>query len=331
MKSVTFFNNKGGVGKSTFSHYMGYMLEQKRQNVLFVDLDPQCNLTSHICTETEIEQIWGSANRSIYHAVEPLISAAGDVNDISPYKVDGRNIYLIPGDLMLSEFESFLAESWVQVLAGQERGYRAHSAIFRIIKKIALSLDINYVIIDVGPNFGSLNRAVMLGCDNFFVPMIPDLFSLRGSQNLGRVLAGWIDHYQSSKSRYSGSDFDIPNGCPKFSGYVTQQFNIYRQTEAQAWKRWGDMIPRYIKDYVVEPLSTVKWCNEKLASEITDLQLGQFKNYHSLIPMAQAALKPIFELTSKDGVIGAHHDYVRMCKSEFSEMADKFMRIVHPD
>ena len=52
MKTIAFFNNKGGVGKTTFTFHLGYALEQIGKRVLFVDLDPQCNLTAHICSET---------------------------------------------------------------------------------------------------------------------------------------------------------------------------------------------------------------------------------------------------------------------------------------
>jgi cellulose biosynthesis protein BcsQ len=183
MSLITFFNNKGGVGKSTYAYHMAYMLERQGSRVLMVDLDPQCNLTAHVCTDDEIEEIWDGVHCSVYHAVQPLTSGAGDIIHIKPHQVGDRGVYLLPGDLLLSDFESFLAESWVQVLARQERGFRSLSAIYRLIKETEDSYDIDYTIIDVGPNFGSLNRAVMLGCDSFFVPMIPDLFSLRGSQN----------------------------------------------------------------------------------------------------------------------------------------------------
>lgn len=46
MKKIVFFNNKGGVGKTTFTYHIGYALEKIGKKVLFVDADPQCNLTT---------------------------------------------------------------------------------------------------------------------------------------------------------------------------------------------------------------------------------------------------------------------------------------------
>lgn len=51
MKSIVFFNNKGGVGKTTFTYHIGFALEQAGKKILFVDADPQCNLSSHLCDE----------------------------------------------------------------------------------------------------------------------------------------------------------------------------------------------------------------------------------------------------------------------------------------
>ena len=46
MYSLAFFNNKGGVGKTTLSCNMAfYFASAKGQRVLVIDCDPQCNAT----------------------------------------------------------------------------------------------------------------------------------------------------------------------------------------------------------------------------------------------------------------------------------------------
>lgn len=152
--------------------------------------------------------------------------------------------------------------------------------------------------------------------------MIPDLFSLRGSQNLGRVLSNWIRDYNQSKQRMGRLTFLTPHGNPQFTGYILQQFNIYRSRKAKAWQNWGDQIPKYINDYVISPLDAPDLKKYNLIALLKDFKIGEFKNYHSLIPMAQNALKPIFELTAADGVIGGHHEYVEACRQEFEAIAN---------
>ena len=36
MKSIVFFNNKGRMGKTTFTYHMGYALEQKRERRFYL-------------------------------------------------------------------------------------------------------------------------------------------------------------------------------------------------------------------------------------------------------------------------------------------------------
>jgi chromosome partitioning protein len=325
MKSISFFNNKGGVGKTTSLYHVGYKLEQMGYKVLFVDCDPQCNLTSHVCKFELIEEFWKKDDSTIYDAIKPIITGSGDVEYIEPYKVPKRNIWIYPGDLLLSEFDSILSEAWTQVLARQERGFRVTSAIYRLFNNFATNMQIDYVLIDLGPNLGSLNRSLLLSCGNFIVPLIPDLFSLRGSQNLGRTLSNWVEDWTDSLSRTKTElNFDLPQSTPHFAGYIVAQFNEYRKRPVKAWLRWEKEIPQYIEDYVYKPLVS-DHINVDIESKF---KIGQVKNYNSLIPKAQAELKPIFELTSSDGIIGDHHKYVRSCGESFEELVDNIIQRV---
>lgn len=52
MKVITFFNNKGGVGKTTtIVNLASYLSISKEKKILLVDLDPQSNATQAILPE----------------------------------------------------------------------------------------------------------------------------------------------------------------------------------------------------------------------------------------------------------------------------------------
>lgn len=328
MKSIVFFNNKGGVGKTTFTYHIGFALERLGKKILFVDADPQCNLSTHLCDDEVISKEWGINGNSIYKAVEPIVSGSGDVEFVEPYRIEGRNIWIFIGDLLLSDFEMELTNAWTQLLAGMERGFRVTSAIYRLIMNFCKQQEIDYVLIDIGPNMGALNRAILLGCDNYIIPVVPDMFSLRGTQNIGRIFATWISNFQLSKERVTINDFDCVIGTPKFSGYISQQFNKYRKRETKAYENWSEQIPLAINEYIIKPLSSPILSKYDLIMRQDNYKIAEFKNYNSLIPLAQAAQKPIFELTSIDGVVGGHIYYVDNCKNEFETIATTFCNLL---
>ena len=77
---LTFFNNKGGVGKTSLVYHLAWMLSERGERVLACDLDPQANLTASFLSEDELESLWigESQNQTIYQCVVPL-TEVGDL------------------------------------------------------------------------------------------------------------------------------------------------------------------------------------------------------------------------------------------------------------
>ena len=46
MKTIAFFNNKGGVGKTSMVYHLACMYADLGLSAIVADLDPQANLTS---------------------------------------------------------------------------------------------------------------------------------------------------------------------------------------------------------------------------------------------------------------------------------------------
>jgi len=58
MKTIAFFNNKGGVGKTSLVYHLAWMFADRGVPVLAADLDPQANLTAMFLNEERLEEIW---------------------------------------------------------------------------------------------------------------------------------------------------------------------------------------------------------------------------------------------------------------------------------
>jgi cellulose biosynthesis protein BcsQ len=54
---LTFFNNKGGVGKTSLIYHLAWMFSSLGKRVVAVDLDPQANLTAAFLDEETIEDL----------------------------------------------------------------------------------------------------------------------------------------------------------------------------------------------------------------------------------------------------------------------------------
>src|SRR5690606_6683990 len=104
MKSIAFFNNKGGVGKTTLiCNIASYLSEYADQKILLIDADPQCNATQLLLTEEAVESMYDNYSTfTIHSVVHPLSIGKGYAKDIEVIKVDDYNIDLIPGDPRLA-------------------------------------------------------------------------------------------------------------------------------------------------------------------------------------------------------------------------------------
>lgn len=192
----TFFNNKGGVGKTTLLYNLAWMYRELGLRVLMADLDPQANLTAAFLSEERLNEIFTMPSdyppQTIYEAVKPLVDGTGDI--AIPHVQSHPTVEalaLVAGDLRLSQFEDSLSETWPKCLSGDARALRITSAFWRVIQGAAQAHAADLIVVDVGPNLGAINRAALIATDYVITPLAPDLFSVMGLRNLGPRLASW--------------------------------------------------------------------------------------------------------------------------------------------
>ncbi len=281
MKSIAIFNNKGGVGKTTYLYHIANLLADTGETVLMVDCDSQCNLTSYTLNDSQIKQSWSDAGNSIYKVIEPIAIGTGDFRKRKPFRVS-ENLYIVPGDIDLSLFEDRLGETWSSA-ATQEISLRAQIAIFRYVQFVAEKLSVDYIFYDLGPNLGALNRSVLGGCDYFITPLSPDLFSIKGSENLGNKFMVWSEEWRRNLAKWSAQDvLTLPKAKPKFLGYVTQQHNLRTNKEGMTigWRIFGSQVDDAVKSNIVEKLK-----NTDQVVLRDNYHLSSIPNLHSLVPI----------------------------------------------
>jgi chromosome partitioning protein len=316
---LTFFNNKGGVGKTSLVYHLAWMFAEQGLSVMAVDLDPQANLTAAFLDEDQLADLWtdSAGVSTIFRSVKPLL----DVGDFAPvdYQKLNQRLALIPGDLGLSGFEDELSGSWTNALSDKNkaRPFRILTAFWRAAQESAKRFGANLIVFDVGPNLGAINRAALLASNHVVVPLGADLFSLQGLRNLGPTLRDWRSGWTKRRDDWKSPEFDLPVGDMKPVGYIAMRHGVRLTRPVMAYTRWLDQIPAEFRHSVL-----AKDATRVPKIENDSYCLAMLKNYNSLMPLAQEARKPIFSLRSADGAIGSHANAVTKAHGDFRALAD---------
>jgi chromosome partitioning protein len=319
---VAFFNNKGGVGKTSLVYHVAWMMADQGLRVVAADLDPQGNLSAAFLDDERLEQLWPEDRHpaTIYGAVTPLKRGIGDVQKplLEPI-IEG--LALIPGDMALSEFEDDLSQVWPKCLDREERAFRVISAFWRVMQLGADSHEANVILIDLGPNLGAINRAALIASDFVVIPLGPDLFSLQGLRNLGPTLREWRRGWDERIVRNPAQDLVLPKGGMLPIGYLVMQHSVRRDRPVKSYDKWIARIPSTYSRFVLDE-------HDGSAHSVTeDVHcFGLLKHYRSLMPMAQEARKPMFHLKPADGALGAHTYAVRDAHRDFQELSNAIIQ-----
>ncbi|MGU3420790.1 ParA family protein [Methylobacterium sp. D54C] len=320
-KTISIFNNKGGVGKTTYMYHVAHLLARSGLTVLMVDCDSQCNLTSYCLTDGLIRRSWSDEGNSIFQAVQPVYRTTGDIRSRAPTKVaEEYDLFLVPGDLRLSNFEDLLGDTWSSARGGAEPALRAQSAIHRYIQFAADRIGADLVLIDLGPNLGALNRSTLASSDYFIMPVAPDLFSIQGTDNLGSKLVAWRREWDQCNASWEGTGLLIPRGSPSYLGYVIQMHNQRADAEGNmtaGWRIYGNRLEPAIRHNIVDRLSPL---NQVIDWDDGTYRLGQIPNLHSLIPYSLRARKPVFDCRYSDGLRGDHIPRAARSAEHFQEI-----------
>lgn len=335
MKSIAFFNNKGGVGKTTLAcNLVSYMNMHKGKRVLLVDADPQCNATQAMLSDDECEAIYlldDPTRKTLYSYLKPFemgdsqiqLPADPILGTTNRFKTD-----LIPGHPSMSVIEDNLSDAWSGLLGRQIGGYRVTNWCHQLIQSLERRYDL--VVFDVGPSLGALNRSVILACDFIVTPFGCDIFSLLGIRNIAEWIRKWDLQYMRSvrdgilDNPHAFDQYPIITDTVKkhrFLGYSVQQY-VSRQfkTGPRPVKSYDEImkrIPGTVQDSMSELVAT--------GLEAGALELGHIPYLYSLVPMAQAAKAPMHGLGYADGVVGSGYGQVKDFHELMSQISDRLL------
>jgi len=323
MKKITIFNHKGGVGKTTLVVNIADALASMGKRVLIVDADPQCNLSAFYLAEDELDQFLGESEldeaenfNTLWAGLRPVVLGRGDVNPVQLFNVQ-KNVLLLVGDVLISGYEEELPSAWTDSFARKLRGYDVMCALSHLINKLADEHKIDFVLIDIGPNVGPLNRAILLDSDYFATPVAADLFSLRALGAVGNTLGRWIRDWQTVRSLAPESERRrLLKGSPAYLGYINSAFKVRDgNTKARPHEYWEKQMAPRISEKLAGQLKDI---NPALVCDDQQL-IGEIKHFQSLPAEAQRFGIPLSKLKGK--VNPGHNSQIALANDTFISLA----------
>lgn len=216
-KTVSIFNQKGGVGKTTTCINFAAGLGLKGKKTLLVDCDPQGNSTSGVGVDkSEIEA----------SSYDVLINETPAKEVIIETKF--KNLSLLPANMNLAGAELELAEN-------ENR--------FKVLKKALapIVMDYDYIIIDCPPSLGLLSLNALTASDTLIVPLQCEYYALEGlSQLLGTVRT--VKQNYNEHLEVEGIVYTMYDKRLKLNQQVVDEVNNYFPN-----KSYKTFIPRSVK------------------------------------------------------------------------------------
>lgn len=332
VKALAFFNNKGGVGKTTLACNYAFFVAEKGHRVAVVDCDPQGNASQLLLSDKQWLDLYDrdeiDNSRTVYGIFGSIIQGDAEVDDrLSLIASQRFDVDLLAGDSRLALVEDEISASWGEFVGGKQAGGR-RTLWARGLMRHLDEQGYDYVVFDVSPSLGALNRSILLGVDAFVTPFGTDLFSLHSIRNIRNWLEtindGYSDAYYQAKKKAKGGglhrDILSPDEvAPRWGGFTTQQ---YLKTSSggkpiEAYERFKNRIVKAAQSLRDDGVPSV-------AGDFSSAHLGDVPNMFSMPNLAHEAHAPIFSLNSGDGLTGAQFTqrdkYVNVLRETFNRL-----------
>ncbi|GAB4591876.1 AAA family ATPase [Edwardsiella tarda] len=285
MKTISLFNNKGGVGKTTLTWNLSVALSAKGKSVLLIDFDPQCNLSIALLGEDVFSNLLEKTDTNPYGKTIRAFCQPFIQQDIPPTVHTFRPRYpmedgagrldIVPGDFWLNNLSDIISVGTDLIAGNAVTRFLIPSLIANKAQELN-GCEYDYVLIDVPPSFNTIVRSALYCSDYYLVPCTADIFSAYCIGLIGETLPKFRDDWEQGVKRSSaqGNSLISQKGSPQFAGWIFNGFDTRRNPgQAHASEIAADAAHR---DRIIESVHN-------------DLRqkLSQITTYPALAPFAQ--------------------------------------------
>lgn len=245
-----FYNNKGGVGKTTLCQNVACLYAEKnpKKQVLVIDLCPQANISQfllgggHIGFETNQRIQSHSTRKNIVGFMDWLLKGKSGFTStdtsfkmpVSPHNANVTdNLYLIAGDSFLESFS--LALNYSVINPANTQAWKEYMTAIRRLCDIEFDQD-EYesltVFIDCNPSFSIYTQMGLVSSDKLVIPMMADFSSLEGIRGILMLLYGeypspLLKKYAENRVTFSEQISRFGLGLPSLYEFVFNNFTAH--------------------------------------------------------------------------------------------------------
>lgn len=200
IRKIIFYNQKGGVGKTTVTVDLGSALAQMGKKVLLIDFDAQVNLTHSIS---------GNERKpNIYQVVTNQV----DVED-AIQKTQFDNLFLIPGSLDLAGLAIELCN------VDNREGF-----LKRALEPI--EDDYDYIFVDCPPSLGLETVNALAWCSDIIIPLQCEYLAMEGLKLIMRTVSNAKKSFNKEINIF-GIVFTMYSGRAKLCREVVDDIKSY--------------------------------------------------------------------------------------------------------
>lgn len=211
---IAIVNQKGGVGKTSCTLNIGAGLALKNKKVLYVDADPQGNLSVGLGISTNQKD-------TIFEVLKGEASINNTVVKIK------KNTSILPADIALAGADLELANE-------PGKDFLLNEAIDTIKDKY------DYILIDCPPSLGMLTVNSLVAAKEVIIVMMPEFLSAQGVSQLSRTI-DIVQRRINHDLKISGVILNMYNG----------RRNLHREAADNVYKKFKNKLYKtYIRNCV---------------------------------------------------------------------------------